>query len=352
MAPFHPSTGGTAGQRSGGRDLARLQTHPSSPMSVSDENAPQPSTNHPSNLRAESNDAPRSSLGPVLSLLHLGRRGKRGQPIPTANPSQIDAGMAEPTPLESEPGPPLFTQQDPQSSDTEMELQDVTWLVHQLASSDTRARGRSSDDDASPPDSHQDDANSDHLELISDNEDEDEDDNDDEAEDDHQHALLGAYNPTTGQPVFVHGVYDTGATVSVMSSAKARQVAPDGASDDFLHFGIRTVDTLGGLVTLHGPIWVTFCLRNRGSRTQYNAPFYVLPSRYGEGGFDALLSIKLVRRLGLVNVLPDGPAARGARREARRRGRDEPKLAAPPLAGSAPVACQLASWLAYLMERL
>jgi hypothetical protein len=290
MAPFHPPTGGTAGHRSAGRYLARLQSHTPSLTNISDEDPPQSSANNTSNPRAGSNDATRSSLCTILSLFHLGRHGVKNQPSSATQPGRTDAGIAEPTPLESEPEPPLSPQQTPQNYDAEMARQDLAWLFDQLASSDARASARSSEDDA----------NSDHTELVS----EDEDD----AEDAHQYVVLGAYNTVLNRLMFFFGIIDTGAAVSVLSYAKARLVAPDGISDDFSKVGTRTLDILGGKVTVHGPIWVKFCLRSQHSRKRYKAPFYVLPSSYGEGGFDALLNIKLVQRLGLVEIQRD-PAA-------------------------------------------
>jgi hypothetical protein len=302
MAPFHPPTSGTAGHRRGGRLLTRLRTHNANRSSVSNEDAPEFSASHSPNPRAESNDTPRSSLGTLLSRFHVGRRDANEQPNPTTKSSQTDAGMVEHAPLESEPEPSRSPQQTSQNADTKTETtpQPLSWLVDQLASSDTRAGASSSEHEDSSSDSLGDDANSHHTELISDDE--------GDAEDVHHYFMLGAYDPNLKQPVFFFGTGDTGAAVSVLSYAKARFVAPDGISDNFAHVGTRTLDILGGEVTVHGPIWVKFWLRSKGSRIRYKAPFYVLPTSYGESGFDALLNHKVVERLGLVEIQRD-PAA-------------------------------------------
>jgi hypothetical protein len=286
MAPFNTPTGGAAEYRSGGRFLTRLQSRTPTSVSISEVDPPHSSANHASNTLTRSNDVPLSRLAIILSCFLLGR-GTKDQSIAIANPTRIYAGTAEPNTLESETRPSCSLQQTSLNPDVETERRDLVWLCNQLASPDTRAGAYRSDDD--------DDANSDHSELIS----EDESD----AKDQHHYVILGAYDPDLGQPVFFCATCDTGADVNILSYAKARLVAPDSVSDDFSNVGTRVVHTLGSSVTVHGPIWVTFCLRNKGSsRTRYRAAFYVLPESYGEGYFDALLNIKLVQRLRLVDI--------------------------------------------------
>jgi hypothetical protein len=283
MATFNTPTGGAAGSTSGSRFL---QSSTATSVSISEVDSPHSSANHASDPRTRSNDAPLSPLDRILSCFHLRRRGAKDQSTTITNPARIYAGTAKSSPLESETRPPCCLQQTSRHHLAETARHDLAWLRDQLVSPDTRAGAYSSGDD---------DANSDYSELIS----EDESD----AEDAHHCVILVAYGPDLDQPVFFCGTCDTGAVLNIMSYAKARLVAPDDVSDGFSNVGTRSVDTLGGSVTVHGPIWVTFCLRNEGSYwTRYRAAFYVLPESYGEGCFDALLSIKLAQRLRLVHI--------------------------------------------------
>lgn len=274
MAPFNTPTGGAAGSTA-------------TSVSISEVDPPHSSANHASDPRTRSNDAPLSPLVRILSCFHLGRRGAKDQSTTITNLARTYAGTAKSSPLESETRPSCYLQQTSRHHLAEAARHDLAWLRDQLASPDTRVGAYSSGDD--------DDANSDYSELIS----EDESD----AEDAHHCVILVAYDPDLDQPVFFCGTCDTGAVLNIMSYAKARLVAPEDVSDGFSNVGTRTVDTLGGSVTVHGPIWVTFCLRNEGSYlTRYRAAFYVLPESYGEGCFDALLNIKLAQRLRLVDI--------------------------------------------------
>jgi len=167
----------------------------------------------------------------------------------------------------------------------------------QRDSLDTRASAHSSEDGDSSPCSDGDDADSYDTPPISDDE--------SDTEDIHHYITLGAWSPALGQTTFMLGICDTGAAVSVISYAKARLVAPDGISDDVTHLNARTLDALGGTVTVHGPIWVEVWLEDggKGNRIRCKVPFYVLPRNYGEGGFDLLLSRKVVKRLELVRLM-------------------------------------------------
>jgi serine/threonine protein kinase len=205
----------------------------------------------------------------------------------TTNPAQTHAGTAKLRPLESETRPWCSLQQTLRHPDAETARHNLAWFRNQLASPDTRADTYSSGND--------DDAKSDYSELIF------EDESDAKAA--RQCVILVAFDPDLGQPVFFYGICDTGADLNIISYAKARLVAPDDTSNDFSNVGVRTIDVLGGSVTVHGPIWVTFCLRNTsGHRTRYRAAFYVLPESYGESCFDALLNIRLAQRLRLVEI--------------------------------------------------
>jgi hypothetical protein len=201
--------------------------------------------------------------------------------------------MVEP-PLESDPRLSRSPQQTSLNSDAETAHQDLARLVEPLASLDTRASPHSSEDGDSSLCSDGDDAQSHDTQLISDDE--------GDTEDEHNYIMLGAYNPALDQPTFFFGMCDTGADVSMLSYAKARLVAPDGISDDVTHLDSRTLDTLVGTVTVHGPIWVKFWLGDKGNRIRYKAPFYVLPRSYGERGFDSVLNKKVVQRLGVVTI--------------------------------------------------
>ena len=280
MATFNTPTGGAAGSRSGDRFL---QSHTAS---ISEVDPHHSSANHASDPRTRSNDAPLSPLARILSFFHLGHRGAKDQSTTITNPARTYAGTAKSSPLESETRPSCCLQQTSRHHLAKTARHDLAWLRDQLASPDTRAGAYSSGDD---------DTNSDYSELIS----EDESD----AEDAHHCVTLVAYDPYLDQPVFLCGTCDTGAVLNIMSYAKARLVAPDDVSDGFSNVGTRTVDTLGGSVTVHGPIWVTFCLRNEGSYwTRYRAAFYVPPESYGESCFDALLGIKISQRSRLVDI--------------------------------------------------
>ena len=291
MAPFHSPT---AGHNSSGRFLTRLQSHAPSPLSTSDEDPVPSNTGQTSNPQAECRAPPHPSRVTTVSRSFLGRRDADEQPTPTTAPGQSYAGMAKPPPLESDPGMSRSPQHTSPNSDAETAHQDLTRLVDQRASLDTRARAYSSEDGDSSPCSDGGDAHSYDTQLISGDE--------DDTEDIHHYIMLGAYNPTLDQPTFFFGMCDTGAAVSVLSYAKARLVAPDGISDDVTHLDARTLGILGGTVTVHGPIWVKFWLRDEGNRVRYKAPFYVLPRGYGESGFDSLLNKKVVQRLGLVTI--------------------------------------------------
>jgi hypothetical protein len=294
MAPFHSPISGAAGHNSSGRFLTRLQSHAPTPPSTSDEDPVLSNTGETSNPQAECSAPPYSSRGTTVPRSSLGRRHANEQlPLITA-PGQSYAGMAEPPPLESDPGMSRSPQYTSPNSDAEIAHQDLTRLVDQQASLDTRARAHSPEDGDSPPRSDEDDAHSYVTQLISDDE--------GDAEDIHDYVLLGAYNPVLNQPTFFFGTSDTGAAVNVLSYAKARLVAPDGISDDVTHLNARILDILGGIVTVHGPIWVKFWLGDEGNRIRYKAPFYVLPRSYGESGFDSLLNKKAVQRLGLVTI--------------------------------------------------
>ena len=306
MAPFHPSTHQTAGHRSSGRFLTRLQSRSPNLTNISDEHPSQTNPGDTLNSCAEGTNIHYSPLGHFLSRFHLGR-GAKDQPNPTRNSSQTYAGTAEPSPLESEQKRLRSPQQTSQNRDVKPVRRDLVWLRKQLASHDTGASARSSEDKDGDEDEDDGDAKSDYSEMVS----EDEGD----AEDAHQNVVLATYNAALNQLIFLFGTCDTGAALSMLSYAKARLVAPNGISEDFSNVGTRTVNTLGGIVTVHGPIWVTFCLRNTTSRrTRYKAPFYVLPSSYGEGCFDALLNIKLVQRLRLVEFRRDSAVDGEARR--------------------------------------
>ena len=307
MAPFHPSTRQTARRRSGGRFLTRLQRRTPNPMSISEDHPSHTGSGHASNPCAEGTNGPWSSLGTFLSCFHLAHRVAKEQPKLTTSHSQTCIGPAEPSPLGSEQNSSRSPQQTSQNVDVQPARHDLVWLRKQLASHDTRASPRSSENEDGDEGEDEGDAKSDYSELIL------EDDSD--AEDAHECVVLAAYNAALNQPVFFFGTCDTGAALSMLSYDKARLVAPNGVRDDFSNVGTRIVHTLGGTVTVHGPIWVTFCLRNTTSRrTRYKAPFYVPPSTDGEGCFDALLNIKLMQRLRLVEFRRDSAAEGEARR--------------------------------------
>jgi hypothetical protein len=291
MAPFHTPTGGTAGRRSGGRLLMLLRTHAPSRSSVSDEDTLQSSTSHSSNPRTESNSAARSSLVTILSRFRVGRRGANEQPTPATNPGQTNGGMVEGAHLETEPEPSRSTQQTSQKSDTETSRQPLSWFVDELASPDTRASPSGSGEDSSS-DSIGDDANPYIIQLISYDE--------GDPEDAIECVTLGVYDPDLKQPVFFLATCDTGAFVNVLSYEIACLVAPHGISDNFAKVGKLTLDSAGGEVTMHGPIWVEFWLQSEGSHIHYEAPFYVIPAIYPESCFDALLNRKSLKMMGLT----------------------------------------------------
>jgi hypothetical protein len=294
MALFHSPTGGTAGHNGSGRFLARPQSHTPSPPSTSNEDPVPSNTSQTSNPQAECRAPPHPSRGTTVPHAFLGRRHADEQPTPITAPEQSYAGMAEP-PLESDPGMSRSPQHTSPNSDAETAHQDLTRLVDQRASLDTRARAHSSEDGDSGLRSDEDDAHSYDTQLISDDE--------GDTEDIHDYVLLGAFNPVLNQPTFFFGMSDTGAAVNVLSYAKARLVAPDGINDDVTHLNARTLGIFGGgTVTVHGPIWVKFWLGDEGNRIRYKAPFYVLPRSYGESGFDSLLNKKSVQKLGLVTI--------------------------------------------------
>src|SRR5256714_15572172 len=146
MAPFHSPIGGTVGHNNSDRFLTRLQSHAPSPLSISDEGPAPSNTGQTSNPQAECRAPPRSFRGNTVSRSFLGRRDANEQPTPTTAPGQSYAGMAEPPPLESDPGmsrPPRYTSPN---SDAETAHQDLTTLVDQCASPDTRGSAHNSQD--------------------------------------------------------------------------------------------------------------------------------------------------------------------------------------------------------------
>jgi hypothetical protein len=293
MANSNTPTGGAAESTSGGRFPRLRQSRTPTSIRISKVDLLHSSANHASNTRTRSNDEPLFPLATILSCFHLRHRDVKSRSTTITNPARTCAGTAEPSPLKSKTRPCCSLQQTSRHPDAETARHNLAWLRNQLASPDARAGAYSSDDDNDDDDD--DDAKSDYSELIS----EDESD----AKTERRCETLVAYDSDLGQPVFLCGICDTGADLNIISYAKACLVAPDSISDDFSNIGTRTVDTLGGSVTLHGPIWVTFFLRNTSShRTRYRAAFYVLPESYGEGCFDALLNIKLAQRLRLVEI--------------------------------------------------
>lgn len=299
MAAFNTSTGGAAGSRSGGRSPMLRQSRTPTSVSISEVDPPHSSPNRASNTRTRSNDAPLSPLAIILSCFHLRRRGVKGQLTTTTYLARTYAGTAEPSPLESEARPWSSPQQTSRHSDAETAPHNLLWFRNQLASPNTRAGAYSSDDDG--------DAKSDYSVLVL------EDKSDAKAT--HRCVILVAYDSDLDRPVFFCGTCDTGADLNIISYAKARLVAPDDISDGFSSVDKCTVDVCGGSVTVHGPIWVTFCLRNTSSyRTRYRAAFYVLPERYGESCFDVLLSVNLAQRLQLVEIRPHSTVEVEARR--------------------------------------
>ena len=306
MAPFHPNIGVTAGHWSRGRFRTRLQTPAPSRTSVSNGHPQPASTNHLSNPHTERNNARRSPLGSLLSRFRRGRHGVNEQPNPTTDRGQTDAGETATTARpDSNPEPSLIPHQTAQNCETETACQDLAQLVDRRgydtrATASASASNREDGEDSSLGSDDEDDAYSIDTELIS--------DYGGDAEEGHQYVMLGAYNYALRRRLFFIGTLDTGATLSVLSYAKARLVAPDGPAGDFCHLGERIMGTAGGDVTVHGPIRVKFWLWNEGCRRRYETPFYVLPRSYSEGAFDALLNLKVVQRLGLVQIQRDSAA--------------------------------------------
>jgi hypothetical protein len=179
----------------------------------------------------------------------------------------------------------------------------------QRASLDTRASAHRSEDGDSFPCSDGDDANSYDTLLISGDE--------SDTEDIRRYIALGVRSPAFGQSTFVFAMCDPGAAVSLLSYEKARLVAPDSISDDVTHLSARTLDILGGTVTVHGPIWVKLGLGDEGNRIQYKTPVYVLPRSYGRCSFDLLLNEKVVQRLGLATIQRHPAAVRETRSASR-----------------------------------
>jgi hypothetical protein len=287
MANFNTPTGGAAESRSGGRFPRLRQSRTPTSIGISKVDPLHSSANHASNTCTRSNDEPLSPLAIILSCFHLVRRSVKGQSTATTNPARTYAGTAEPSPLESETRTWCSLQQTSRHPNAETARHNLVWFRNQLASPDTRTDAYSSDDD--------DDAKSDYSELVPENE--------SDAKAAQQCVTLVAYDSDLNQLVFFCGTCDTGADLNIISYAKARLVAPDDISNGFSNVGKRTVNVLGGSVTVHGPIWVTFCLRNTSShRTRYRAAFYVLPERYEESYFDALLNTELAERLQLVEI--------------------------------------------------
>lgn len=306
MAPFNSSPAGNAGHRNSGRSLTRVRNQaPSRHPSATNEDPAPSNTGRNSNPRAECNDQRHSSRRFTVLRFFLWRRNANEHHSPTTASGQSYAGMTEPPPLESDARLSRSPQQTSPNSDTETACQDLTRLLDLRTSLDIRASTHSSEDGDSSPDSDGDDAHSHDTEQISDVE--------SDAEDGHNYMMLGAYNPARDQPVFFFCMYDTGAALSVLSYAKARLVAPDGIGDDVVHLRPRTLNILGGKVTVHGPIRVKFWLGEKGNRIQYEAPFYVLPRSYEEIGFDSLLNNKVVQRLGLVTIQRHRAAERKTR---------------------------------------
>lgn len=287
MALFPRPTAGTAGHGSSGVSVSRLQPQASGRIAVPDEDSTASSNTPNSKAGARSSEPPR-------------RCGNVDEhPIPTANPGQTAAvaaaaAAAEYPPLESKPELAFPPQGTSQNADKENASQHLAKLVDPRASHGTRVSTQSSEEEDSSIDSCGDDANSDYTELISDDE--------SDTEDVHQYVVLGAYTAALEQPMFFLGTCDTGAAVSILSHAKARLVDPDGVSNDLPGSRKRILSILGSEVTVHGPIWVKFWLGSEGSRIRYKAPFYILPSGYRQAEFDALLNIKVVQRLGLVEI--------------------------------------------------
>ena len=112
--------------------------------------------------------------------------------------------------------------------------------------------------------------------------------------------ILVLNNPILGQPVFLWAIGDTAGDLNIISYPKACLIAPEGISDDFAHLESQSLDTVGGEITVHGPMSLEFRLGGEDNHMRYSAPFYVVPRRYGEMNFDALLNSKLSQRLGLV----------------------------------------------------
>lgn len=298
MTRFRPSTRGAAGHRSGSPLLTRL--HIQTPTN----------TSHPP---AENSDTTHASLSAILSCFHPGRHSTTDQPTPTINHDQTDAGMAKPVPLQSEPQPPLSPQQPSKNWNAEMAPPDLARAFDQRASPDTPASACGSRREDSSADSHEDDGQSDYLEVISDNE-----GDEDKGEDGHAYVKLVTYNPRLDRSAFLFALCDTGAAVCVVTYAKACIVAPDSLGDEFFKGDPRTLKILGSEVALHGPIRMEFCLWKKGKQ-RYEAPFYVLPSNYKESGFDALLNFKAVwrigfERLGWMETQRDSAAERDGRK--------------------------------------
>jgi hypothetical protein len=303
ITPFCPSTRGAAGHRSGSPYLTRL--HSQFPTN----------TSHP---HAESNDAVHASLVTILFCFHRSRHTATDQPTPTKNPCQTDAGMTKPVPLQSGPQLPLSTQHLSKNWNAEMAPQDLAWSCYQRASPDTPANACSSGREDSSTDSHEDDAQSDYIEVISDNE-----------EDGLPYVRLVANNPRLHRPAVLSTLCDTGATLCVLTHAKADVVAPDSLGDEFFKSNPRIVTVLGSKVPLHGPIRMEFCLW-KNSKHHYEAPFYVLPSNYKTNGFDALLNFKAVRRIGFRRLGLIGNSARSRRGARRAEMREKSKRRARP----------------------
>jgi hypothetical protein len=281
MATFNILTSRAAGPRSSDRSLGLRQSRIPTSVSISNVDLPHSAASHASNT-CTSNNYALPLIATCLSCFPRGRHGVKGQSTTTTNSARTYAGTASPSPLESE-----TRQQTSQHSHAETARRNLAWLRNHFASPDTGASAYSSDND---------DANSDYSVFVP----EDESD----VKDRRPSVILAAYDPYLNIPVFLCAMRDTGAELNIISYPKARNIAPDVVNSNFSNVDKRSVNVLGGEVTVHGPIWVTFCLWNTNSyRTRYKAAFYVLPKSYGKSYFDALLNTKLVETLGLVKIL-------------------------------------------------
>ena len=268
----------------GGHLPTRLQSRGPSPMAISNHDPPQSSAKRPSTRATDSKAAIRSLRDDLLSCFHRGRRESGGLYIPGTAIDRTGAAMTEPTALKPELDRPPLAQEISRTNDPDVEQQHSAWLENGLASLAPRERARSSSSD---------DAESIYTVFLP--------EGDRASKERHRYVILAAYDSVMGRPLFFWATVDTGAYFSVISYDLARILAPEGIDDDFAGFGTETLTVPGNQVTVHGPTRIKFWLRNPGSRTFYNAPFYVV-SRHcnAEGIPEALLDSTLVEQLGLV----------------------------------------------------